>query len=48
MVQSGRQAWVEMQRPAAVDEVPVEPEDPAALEDLVVELLAAQPTGGRS
>jgi hypothetical protein len=47
MVQSGRQAWVEMQRPAAVDEVPVEPEDPAALEDLVVEMLAPQPTGGR-
>ena len=42
MVQSGRQAWVELQRPAAVGEVPVEPEDPAALEDLVVELLAAQ------
>jgi hypothetical protein len=47
MVQSGRQAWVELQRPAAVDEVPVEPEDPAALEDLVVELLAGQSTGGR-
>lgn len=47
MVQSGRQAWVELQRPAAVDEVPVEPEDPAALEDLVVDLLAARSTGGR-
>jgi hypothetical protein len=47
MLQSGRQAWVELQRPAAVDEAPVEPEDPAALEDLVVELLAARATGGR-
>ncbi len=47
MVQSGRQAWVELHRPAAVDEVPVEPEDPAALEDLIVELLTTQSTGGR-
>jgi hypothetical protein len=48
MVQSERQAWVELHRPAAADEIPVEPEDPAALEDLVVELLGAQSTGGRS
>ena len=40
MGQTGRQAWVELQRPSAVDEAPVEPEDQDVLEDLVVELLA--------
>lgn len=38
MGQTGRSGWVELQRPAA-GEVPVEPEDPDVLEDLVVELL---------
>ncbi|GEL18837.1 hypothetical protein [Pseudonocardia asaccharolytica] len=38
--QAGRQAWVELQRPYVADARPVEPEDPAVLEDLVVELLA--------
>lgn len=37
---TGRQGWVELQRPAVVGARPVEPEDPAVLEDLVVELLA--------
>jgi hypothetical protein len=37
---TGRQAWVELQRPHVADARPVEPEDPAVLEDLVVELLA--------
>lgn len=37
---TGRQAWVELQRPYMTDARPVEPEDPAVLEDLVVELLA--------
>lgn len=46
MVQSGRQGWVELQRPAAAGGVPVEPEDLAALEDLVVDLLAAHSSGG--
>ena len=40
MGQTGRQAWVELQRPSATDEVPVEPEDQDVLEDLVVALLA--------
>jgi len=38
--QTGRQAWVELERPYASGVQPVEPEDPAVLEDLVVELLA--------
>ena len=40
MGQTGRQAWVELQRPSAADEAPVEPEDQDVLEDLVIELLA--------
>jgi|SoiMethySBSTD1v2_1073268.scaffolds.fasta_scaffold1560952_2 hypothetical protein len=40
MGQTGRQAWVELQRPSAVDEAPVEPEDQDVLEDLVIQLLA--------
>ena len=41
MGQTGREAWVELQRPStAADEHPVEPEDQDVLEDLVVELLA--------
>jgi hypothetical protein len=40
MGQTGREAWVELQRPSATDEYPVEPEDQDVLEDLVVELLA--------
>ena len=40
MGQSGRQAWVELQRPSAVDEAPVEPDDQDVLEDLVIQLLA--------
>lgn len=39
--QTGRQAWVELQRPHVSDTGPVEPEDPGVLEDLVVELLTA-------
>jgi hypothetical protein len=35
-----RQAWVELRRLYAPDARPVEPEEPAVLEDLVVELLA--------
>lgn len=34
-----RQAWVELERPYASGVQPLEPEDPAVLEDLVVELL---------
>jgi hypothetical protein len=34
-----RQAWVELERPYASRMQPLEPEDPAVLEDLVVELL---------
>lgn len=41
--QTGRQAWVELQRPHVPDTGPVEPEDPGVLEDLVVELLAGTP-----
>jgi hypothetical protein len=41
MGMTGRQAWVELQRPYAADAQQVEPEDPAVLEDLVVELLTA-------
>jgi hypothetical protein len=37
---TGRQAWVELQRLYMTDARPVEPEEPAVLEDLVVELLA--------
>jgi len=40
MGQTGRQGWVELQRSAAADEVPVGPEDQEVLEDLVVQLLA--------
>ena len=40
MGQTGRQGWVELQRPSAADDVPVEPEDQDVLEDLVVELVA--------
>ena len=40
MGQTGRQGWVELQRPSAADDVPVEPEDQDVLEDLVVALLA--------
>jgi hypothetical protein len=40
MGQTGREAWVELQRPSVADEYPVEPEDQDVLEDLVVELLA--------
>jgi hypothetical protein len=40
MGQAGRQAWVELERPYAAGDQPVEPQDPAVLEDLVVELLA--------
>jgi len=40
MGQTGREAWVELQRPSVVDEQPIEPEDQDVLEDLVVELLA--------
>jgi hypothetical protein len=40
MGQTGRQGWVELQRSAAMDEVPVEPEDQEVLEDVVVQLLA--------
>ena len=47
MGQTGRQAWVELQRPSVADEAPVEPEDQDVLEDLVVELLAAPAPGGR-
>ena len=46
MGQTGRQAWVELQRPSAVDEAPVEPEDQDVLEDLVIQLLA-DPVGER-
>jgi hypothetical protein len=38
--QAGRQAWVELERRYVTGVQPVEPEDPAVLEDLVVELLA--------
>jgi hypothetical protein len=47
MGQTGRQAWVELQRPSLTEEAPVEPEDQDVLEDLVVELLAAPAPGGR-
>jgi hypothetical protein len=40
MGQTGRQGWVELQRPSAGGELPVEPEDQEVLEDLVVQLLA--------
>jgi hypothetical protein len=39
--QTGRQAWVELQRPHVPETGPVEPADPGVLEDLVVELLTA-------
>jgi hypothetical protein len=39
MVRSGRQAWVELQRPYVADGPSVEPADQEVLEDLVVELL---------
>lgn len=42
--QAGRKGWVELQRPSAADQQPVEPEDQDVLEDLVVELLA-EPVG---
>src|SRR5689334_6184368 len=38
--QSGRQGWVELQRPPGAETGPVEPEDQEVLEDLIVELLA--------
>lgn len=41
MGQTGRQAWVELERHYLPHAQPVEPEDPSVLEDLVVELLAA-------
>jgi hypothetical protein len=41
MGQTGREAWVELQRPSLMDGSPVAPEDQDVLEDLVVELLAA-------
>jgi hypothetical protein len=44
--QIGRQARVEMQRPYVDDLRTLEPEDPGVLEDLVVELLSAQPRSG--
>ena len=47
MGQTGREGWVELQRSASVDEVPVEPEDQEVLEDLVVELLTAPASGSR-
>lgn len=41
MGQTGRDAWVELQRSTTVgEELPVEPEDQDVLEDLVVQLLA--------
>jgi hypothetical protein len=39
MGQAGRQAWVELDRSYEPSHQPVEPVDPEALEDLVVELL---------
>jgi hypothetical protein len=49
--QTGRQGWVELQRPYAGDVRAVEPQDPDVLEDLVVELLTdglpAAATGGK-
>jgi hypothetical protein len=41
MGQTGREAWVELQRPSLTGGSPVAPEDQDVLEDLVVELLAA-------
>ena len=46
MGQTGRQAWVELQRPYVDEARPVEPEDPQVLEDLVVELLAGSAPSG--
>ena len=50
MGQTGRQGWVELQRPSGVDPAatgaaPVEPEDQEVLEDLVVQLLANPVSG---
>lgn len=39
LARAERQAWVELERPYASGVRPLEPEDPAVLEDLVVELL---------
>jgi hypothetical protein len=47
MGQSGRRGWVELQRSSDGAALPVEPEDPDVLEDLVVEMLAAPGPGGR-
>lgn len=48
MSQTGREGWVELQRSAAADDLPVEPEDQDVLEDLVVALLADPELAGAS